>query len=69
MKDEQKRKDRKDNKHNIRNSTNGNSDINADPFVDYISHILGQTKAPLRLRIFIKLYGIYWRLRMLVRKE
>ncbi|WP_390532745.1 hypothetical protein [Sulfurisphaera ohwakuensis] len=68
MKDE-KRTNNKRNNNSNGNYTNDYRDIDVDPLADYISYILSQTKAPLRVRIFIFLYGIYWRMKRLVGKE
>ncbi|WP_198429771.1 hypothetical protein [Sulfurisphaera tokodaii] len=68
--DEQKRTSNKRNNNDNWNSNVNSRDIDVDPLSDYIAYILSQTKAPLKLRIFIFFYGIYWRVRKIVlRKE
>lgn len=69
MRDEQKRNNIK------RNSNDGwinnvdNRDIDVDPLTGFVSYVLSQGKLPKRVRIFILLYGIYWRLKRIVWKE
>ena len=64
------RRNRKQDNRSDRDRASDSRDFDdVDPLTDYVSYILSQAKAPLRVRIFIFLYGIYWRLRKLVGKE
>ncbi|BDC18227.1 hypothetical protein [Acidianus sp. HS-5] len=62
---EEKRKNSRDN----RGRTADNRDTDVDPLTDFIPYVISQGKLPRRTRIFIKLYGLYWRVKRLVRKE
>jgi hypothetical protein len=68
MKNEQKRNNIKGDNNGDRDRASGSWDIDADPLTDFVSYTLSQYKLPRRVRIFIFLYGIYWRLRRLVWK-
>jgi len=63
------RRNSKQNSRDDRDRASGSRDIDADPLTDLVSYALSQDKLPRRVRIFIFLYGIYWRLRRLVWKE
>jgi len=63
------RRNSKQNSRDNRDRASGSRDIDADPLTDFVSYALSQGKLPRRVRIFIFLYGIYWRLRRLVWKE
>ncbi|MFP3203738.1 MAG: hypothetical protein RXR43_16490 [Sulfolobus sp.] len=63
------RRNSKQNSRDNRDRASGSRDIDADPLTDFVSYALSQGKLPRRVRIFIFLYGIYWRLRRLVQKE
>ena len=69
MKNEQKRNNIKVGNNGDRDRTSNSWGIDADPLTDFVSYALSQVKLPRRVRIFIFLYGIYWRLRRLVWKE
>lgn len=67
--EEKNRNNDKRTSHGNRNNMNNTGDIDVDPLADYVSYILPQGKLPRRVRIFIFLYGIYYRVMRLVRKE
>jgi len=69
MKNEQKRNNIKMGNNGDRDRTSNSWGIDVDPLTDFVSYALSQFKLPRRVRIFIFLYGIYWRLRRLVWKE
>jgi hypothetical protein len=69
MQNEQKRNNIKRGNNGDRDRASGSRDIDVDPLTDFVSYALSQYKLPRRVRIFIFLYGIYWRLRRLVWKE
>jgi hypothetical protein len=69
MKNEQKRNNIKRGNNGDRDRASGSWNVDADPLTDFVSYALSQGKLPRRVRIFIFLYGIYWRLRRLVWKE
>ena len=69
MQNEQKRNNIKRGNNGDRDRASGSRGIDVDPLTDFVSYALSQFKLPRRVRIFIFLYGIYWRLRRLVWKE
>jgi hypothetical protein len=69
MQNEQKRNNIKRGNNGDRDRASGSRGIDVDPLTDFVSYALSQVKLPRRVRIFILLYGIYWRLRRLVWKE
>ena len=58
------RRNRKQDNRSDRDRASDSRDFDdVDPLTDYVSYILSQAKAPLRVRVFIRLYGIYWRVK------